>query len=131
MLARALITLGLTLTLAGCFPMRIIERPAVSGSVVDDSTSRPVPNAVVILRLRTSSGRITDTTSATSDSGGAFLIPAVHKWIIYIVPMDFIGYLGTVDFAASGFAVTSRDIHSSPEGPAEIRLGDVRLKRAQ
>ena len=130
MLARALVTSVLALSLAGCFPMRFVSRPGISGVVLDDSTHDPLASANVTLRMHTWDGKVVSTTSTTSGTDGAFVIPAKHVWWIYFVGMDFLGYYGTADLKASGFAQASREVRSSPVGPSVVPLGDIRLTRA-
>ena len=128
-MGRFLLTSVLSLTLAGCFPMRFVSRPGVSGVVLDDSTSRPVANTTVTLRMKTSDGEVTSTTSTTTGAQGAFLIPARHVWWIYFVGMDFVGYRGTAELEAPGYTGTSLEVHGSPMGPSIVLLGDIRVPK--
>jgi hypothetical protein len=123
-----LVASTLALALVGCFPLRFVTRPGISGVVLDDTTSRPVVSATVTLRM---SGEEGDVLSTTTDARGAFLLPAKHFWHIYFVGMDFVSLFGVASFDAPGFVEASRRIASSGGGPSEVRLGDVRLTRAQ
>ena len=131
-LARTFVTLFLAVSLAGCFPMRFVVRPGISGVVLDDTTSSPVASATVTLRsLSAPDGKVLSTTSTTTDANGAFVIPAKHVWWIYFAGADFGSYFGIADIDAPGFVAVSRKVRSSTGGPSKVRLGDVRVARAQ
>ena len=44
-----LLTIPISLGLAGCFPYHFVDRPGISGTVVDEADV-PIANATVILR---------------------------------------------------------------------------------
>ena len=114
--------------MAGCFPMRIVKTPGVAGRVVGSSNSAPIQGATVSVMFDgMRSGRAP--VRLSTDGAGRFVLPAVHGWIIYIVPMDFMGYRGEVRVDASGYQPSSKSLRSSPEGPATVDCGDIVLER--
>jgi hypothetical protein len=114
--------------IAGCFPMRIVKVPGASGRVVESVTSVPIPGASVSIAF--SGLHASEARHATTDEEGHFAVPAVRGWIIYIVPMDFMGYFGEATVDASGFKSQSRRLRSSPSGPAIVDCGDIVLEGA-
>ena len=127
-LSRTLLVVSIIISLTGCFPMHFVTRPGISGTVVDDATSRPVVDATVTLRMQAVRGGIATSTSTTTDAKGTFSVAPERRWGIYVVPMDFIGLFGTAEFRATGYAETSRELRSSPAGLAVLNLGEVRLR---
>ncbi len=117
-----------TLALSGCFPIRYLARPGISGSVVDEATGAPVPNATVILSRR---GDTEYPLIATvTDTQGRFALPERRAIGVYIVPMDVFPFLGTLDIYASGYLKVSRDVRSEILGKTPpIVLGEIRVKR--
>lgn len=116
------------LTLSGCFPVRYLARPGISGSVVDDSTGAPVSNATVILSR---GGRSQFPLIATvTDAQGSFTLSERRALGVYIVPEDVFDFYGTADIYASGYNKESRDVRSKIFGhTSPIMLGEIRVKR--
>lgn len=116
--------------LAGCIPYRFIDVPGFRGTVV----SAKVGQAVVGARVSLSMGRGSTTEkpigSVQASSAGAFILEPKRYWSIYIVPMDFIGYFGTVEVAASGFKTVRIPFKSAPDAAACTEIGEVRLEPA-
>jgi hypothetical protein len=127
-LSHTLLVVSIVISLTGCFPMHFVTRPGISGTVVDDATSRPVIDTTVTLRMQPVHGGIATSTSANTDAKGTFSIAPERHWGIYIVPMDFMGLFGTAEFRAPGYAETSREVRTNPAGLAVVPLGEVRLR---
>jgi alkanesulfonate monooxygenase SsuD/methylene tetrahydromethanopterin reductase-like flavin-dependent oxidoreductase (luciferase family) len=116
------------LTLSGCFPIRYLLWPGISGSVIDDSTGTPVPNATVILSRKGESQH--PLIATVTDAQGGFSFAERHAVGIYVVPEDIFDFLGTVDIYASGYLKESRDVRSKILGNTmPIALGEIRVKR--
>ena len=125
---RALLLLIAASALSGCFPVRYLVRPGVSGSVIDDATGAPIRNATVILSR---TGRSQFPLIATvTDAQGGFTLAERHAIGIYIVPEDVFDFGGTVDIYASGYIKESRDVRSKILGHTmPLVLGAIRVKR--
>jgi len=130
MRASSLLLIAACLAMVACVPMRIIDRPGATGKVVDSLSAAPIYGARVTLAL---DGHRADArvASATTDVDGRFAIPAVHTWIIYVVPMDFMAYLGHLRVESAGYASASLALQSSPKGPGTIDYGTIPVSRLQ
>jgi hypothetical protein len=116
------------MSVTGCFPMHFVARPGISGTVVDEATSVPIANASVTLEMQAVQGRMPASTTTTTDATGAFLIAPKRRWGIYVVPMDFMGLVGTAHFRAPGYIEGACEVRTHPAGLAILRLGEVRLE---
>ena len=112
--------------LTGCFPMRIIERPGLTGTVVSASSSLPISGANVVLGA-SHSNRGAGTSS--TDVEGHFTIAPIRRWILYIVPMDLMGFSGNIQIEASGYSPIKRPLISQAQGPISIDVGTIALVR--
>jgi hypothetical protein len=121
-----IVVMGLSLT--ACFPVHFLVQPAISGSVVDDSTSVPVANATVILSRSGSSDR--PLIATVTDTNGQFALPVRRAWGVYMMPEDVFDFGGTVDIYASGYLKVSRQVRAKLTGtPVPILLGEIRVKQ--
>jgi hypothetical protein len=130
MRASALLLLVAALPLVGCVPMRIIDRPGATGQVIDSLNVAPISSARVTLAL---DGNRTHARVASAITGadGRFVIPAAHRWIIYVVPTDFMAYIGHLRVDAAGYGTVSLALRSSPDGPGAIDYGSIPMSRLQ
>jgi hypothetical protein len=125
---RAILILTAALTLSGCFPIRYLVRPGISGSVIDDAAGTPVSNATVILSRK--GGSRFPLIATVTDAQGGFTLAERRAVGLYIVPGDVFDFLGTVDIYASGYIKESRDVRSKILGhTTPIVLGEIRVKR--
>jgi hypothetical protein len=122
-LAVAVISVG------GCVPFHAVDRPGITGSVIDGATSLPIPGASISLKMTSPSGVVTSTDTTASDSLGRFAIPAKRHWTALLVlgPVDFITYFGNVQVDASEYVEVLKDIRSTPGGPTRVDTGPIRL----
>ena len=111
-------------SVSGCFPYHFTTLIGVSGTVVDDAKSTPIPKATVIL----SGPDKQPAASTTSDASGHFTIAPRQAWWIYIVPGDVFAYPTYAKFSALGFESNTVSLLTHPMGPKEASLGDVKLK---
>jgi hypothetical protein len=125
-----MVLLAALLGLGGCIPMpyRFTLRPEVSGVILDAASSAPISNATVTCTTPTLSRGGTTDQVANSDASGRFDIPAMKRWGVYIMPMDYFFRPSRVVVAAPDHESRSLQVAADqPQGkPAD--LGDIRLK---
>jgi hypothetical protein len=109
--------------------MRFTKFPGASGRVVDAKTTAPISNAEVTLSLTQPAKE--ETKTVVTDSNGVFTIAPKKQWGIYIIPMDFMAYLGHISVSAEGYSNILKDLHSSPVGPEKTFYGDIALESKQ
>jgi hypothetical protein len=116
--------------LCGCIPYHYTLQPGVTGVVIDDRNSAPVPNAVVAVTSRDSS-RQTGKLLLATDADGKFHVVPKRRWGIYIVPMDIFGPWTEASISAPGYETRVFKLSASAMGPKAVALGEVRLARAE
>jgi hypothetical protein len=116
--------------LAGCIPYRFVDVPGFRGTVVSAKDGQPIAGARVSLSMGRGGGTEKAFGSAPASGDGAFVLKPKRYWGIYVVPMDFIGYFGTVEIAAPGFRTVRIPFKSAPDAPASTDMGTVSLEPA-
>jgi hypothetical protein len=124
-LARALAVTACVSSLAGCFPMRLTERPAVVGKIVD------AHSGVSVESVRIAFKPFDDHVEAasTAATAGEFMIPRTTMWGIGAAQMDFMQLRAILEIVAPGFQTLQRRVAWTAGGPSHIDLGLIRMVR--
>ena len=125
---RAIAALCVASVLAGCVPYRFVDVPGFRGTVVSARDGQAVAGARVSILMSRGGAPNKEIGGAVASSDGTFVLEAKRYWGIYVIPMDFIGYFGSVEIAANGFKTTRIPFKSAPDAPASNDIGTIRLE---
>jgi hypothetical protein len=114
----------------GCIPYHYTLQPGVTGVVIDDGNSAPVPNAVIAVTSRDLS-RHTGNLLLATDAEGRFHVAPKQRWGIYVVPMDTFGPWTEASISAPGYETKVFKLSADAMGPKAVALGEVRLGRTE
>jgi hypothetical protein len=122
------IALTCLLAITGCVPMRYEMLPRITGSVTGRHGGEAIENASV--RAGTGGRGIytTSATASTSDSGH-FVIPAQHRWGIFMAGQSIVVQQGELWVSAPGYLAERREIGPViPERGATLHF-DIQMKK--
>jgi len=112
-----------SLILSGCFPYRFVDRPGISGCVIDHRTKQPIGNATVTAHFRQAP------VSASSAPDGTFTIPPKYSWGIFIIPMDPYGENTEIDFTQPGYMPARKEVIWNMASQPNRELGQILMDR--
>jgi hypothetical protein len=125
---RAMSVIIVAFGLSGCIPCRFVDVPGFQGTVVSARDGQPIAAARVSIYMGRGNHQERGEGSVATSKDGTFAIEAKKYWGIYVIPMDFIGYLGTIEIGSPGFNTVRIPFRSSPVGKPDLGVGTVRLE---
>jgi len=122
---RLVLIAAIGVQLAGCWPARFTERPAVVGAVVSAVDGTPITGAsVAFVRPDWNESPF----SVATGHNGAFRIAPIHHWGFNTILGEYFPGYAYLEIDAAGFAPERKDISWPPTGGRPLVVGVIELR---
>ena len=107
--------IAVCLALSGCVPMRVTDVSAVSGTVLDSRTKKPISDADVHCGEHPEQ-------QAKTDALGAFAVPPHKTWALVLLGGDYLSSNCTLIVEAAGYSQSTKRVPFGDDKAQSIRL---------